>query len=932
MVPSLKSPGRVLLLSALAGVLNLVPIELPGGALFFFGPFLSLPLVLVLPGPWAVLAAAVPAAFTIPLLGHPFVLLLAVLEAGWLVAARQIRWRGYLLHDALFWVLLGGPLVYFLTHHIARFTADVSAVVVVKMLLNQLLAVSIGSFLARHTRLGDGLARGLKRRVRVREFVFRFVILLVAVPLAFLGVGGSALVRIYLERIDREVLLESAQRVARQMDLFLATHEASVASVAGALNRGAADATVLLEETRRTHPAFITMLVADAHGAILHAAADAPPPGLYQESVADREYFQQARATGRSFVSGVFRGRGFGHDMIVAISSPLRGPGGEFAGIVQASLEVQKFAMLVAAESKVADVRLLLVDRYGRVIQADPRTGVPIFARLKHYAQGVLLDPRLEARRVEFDDRDFAERQDRAVGFAARTASGVVVIAHRPLLSALAGAGWIFGLIAVVVAGIATVALLVARATRSRVAVPLEQFAHAASRQAILRSVEPIPIPTNDVPEEIALVYSAFNNLAVKLSGTHIMLRQQNEELDRRVVERTRELDSARAAAVAASESKSTFLAMTSHEIRTPLNAIIGLADALAEHAADRATAERLRTIRSAGTRLLGVVNDLLDLSRVEAGKLELRFAPLEIGALCEELRALFDLRAEQRGLALTFSPPANGPCWIETDGARLQQVLVNLVGNAVKFTKSGGVAVHIEITGGTEDCVTVRFGVSDTGSGIPPEEQARLFQPYVQLPGGEHGAASGTGLGLSISSRLVGLLGGTLGVRSEVGRGAEFFFTLSVRRGVAPASVVSRPSPVSGSGPKLRVLAADDNEANREVLSSILETRCARLAIVDSAQAAIAHLARERFDVALIDLEMIDADGFSVARTVRSWTGTEASSRCRLVAFSAHPRDQVWGRCAESGFDDYVEKPIDRVLLLAAMRSEPQRVAPGGV
>lgn len=928
MWPTLKSPGRVVTLVVLAGLLNWVPIELPGGAWFFFGPFLSMPLVLVLPGPWAVLAAAVPAAVTMALLGHPFLLVLAVLEAGWLVALRPARWRSSLFSDAVFWALLGGPLIYFFNHRIARVTDDVAAVEVVKVLLNQLLAVAIGSFLARHTRLGHGPENGPNRRARVREVVFRFVVLLVVVPLAFLGVAGSALARIYLERIDREVLLESAQRVARQMDLFLATHEASVASIAGALNRGGADATVLLEETRRTHPAFITMLVADASGLISHAAADAPTAGLRNQSVADREYFQQVRETGRSFVSGVFRGRGFGNDLIVAISAPLRGPGGEFAGIVQASLEVSKFATLVAAESKVADARLLLVDRYGRVIYADSRAGVPTLARLRHYEQGVLLDPRLAAQRVEFDDRESAERRVRDVGFAARTASGVVVITQRPLLSALAGVGWIFGLIAVLVGGIVGVALWVARATQSRVAVPLEVFARAASRQAAQQSVEPIRSPSHDAPQEIAMVYSAFNNLAVKLSGTYLMLRKQNEELDRRVVERTKELEGARAEAVAASESKSVFLAMTSHEIRTPLNAIIGLADALEEKAPDRASGDRLRTIKHAGRRLLSVVNDLLDLSRVEAGKLELRPAPLELGALCEELRGLFGLRAEQLGLALTLVPPPGGAYWIEADGARLQQVLVNLIGNAMKFTKTGGITLRIEIAGETGDRVGLRFSVIDTGPGIAAEEQARLFQPYVQLPSGETSAMPGTGLGLAICNRLVGLLGGALGVRSEVGRGAEFFFAFQARRCAAPLE--KAPAPPDARTAKrahsLRILAADDNEANREVLSSLLEAHCARLVLVDSAQAAIDALLREPFDVALIDLEMIDADGYSVARTVRGWQADEASRGCRLIAFSAHSRDQRWAGCAEAGFDDYVEKPIDRAVLMASVRARSDR------
>jgi CheY-like chemotaxis protein len=214
---------------------------------------------------------------------------------------------------------------------------------------------------------------------------------------------------------------------------------------------------------------------------------------------------------------------------------------------------------------------------------------------------------------------------------------------------------------------------------------------------------------------------------------------------------------------------------------------------------------------------------------------------------------------------------------------------------------------------------VVVRFAVADTGPGIPRELQAKLFQPYVQLPNGEQASAPGTGLGLFISRRIVDLFGGRLVVQSEAGEGAEFSFTLTLRRAQPPALV----SDARGASPtlrELRVLAVDDNLANQEVLRSMLEPHCATVTVVGDAAAALAELSGAEYDAALVDLEMPDMDGIALARSVRAWVGAEASRGVHLIACSAHGRDRMWTSCAASGFDDFVEKPIDRRQLVAAL------------
>jgi CheY-like chemotaxis protein len=294
----------------------------------------------------------------------------------------------------------------------------------------------------------------------------------------------------------------------------------------------------------------------------------------------------------------------------------------------------------------------------------------------------------------------------------------------------------------------------------------------------------------------------------------------------------------------------------------------------------------------------------------------------VELGALAGELHALLSQRAAQANLRLDFELGPALPFWVEADGPRLQQVLINHIGNALKFTSRGGVTVRIDLLAREEKGAVLRFAVIDTGPGISAAEQARLFQPYVQVGDAAAGAQQGSGLGLSISRRLVALFGGDLQVRSVPGQGSEFHFSLTLPC-LAPPAAPAADRDTAATLP-LQVLAVDDNEANREVLRGLLATSFARLEVVATGGEAVARLRAERFDAALIDLEMPEMDGVEVARTIRGWRGAEASRGCRLVAFSAHGRGQMWERCAAAGFDDFAEKPIHRRDLLRALGAAP--------
>ncbi len=911
----IQHPWRVIALAAAAAAANCIRVELPGNTNLLLGVLIYMPLVLTLPWQWGTLAAGVALAATVERYGQPFPLLVGMVEALWLGLWLRRSKRSPVLLDLVFWGALGVPLVFAFCLGAADQPAVIAGLSAAKYVLNHVVAVALAALVLRHSDLGGWLVGRVSRRARMREVVFHLVIVLALVPLVLLGLGASALLSSYYRQENRELLTQTARRVAQQMDLFLEHHESVLRSMAGQLNQGRVDAQAMMDETQRAHPEFITMLLTDAEGRIRQAAPGRMLAAVRGTSVADRDYFIEARDRQEPFISPVFRGRGFGRDTIVAISAPFYDASGKFAGVIEGSLEVERFAQQIIGSDLHGDVDLILCDRTGRVIRADPETGSVSLDRIVHHPHGAIWANPEQGMEFDFDS---GSGKTRFMAFGARApGNGVVVFAQRPALAGVRGAAPIFVYFAVLAAGICLTAFWVSHLARRRMAKPLEDFARNASRQAAMRTVEPIPDQSAEATVEIAMVYSAFNQLAIQLQGTYAMLRQQNRELDARVAERTRELEQARQHAEAASRSKSDFLAITSHEIRTPLNAIISLSEAVSLKATDPQSVDQLRLIRNSGTRLLNVVNDLLDISRAEAGRLELHLAPVELGALVQEVGALFQLRARDLGVGLRLELEPALPLWLRADGPRLQQVLINLMGNALKFTKVGEVALHVSAGAAEAGRLRLRFAVTDTGPGISADEQARLFQPYVQLPGASASAVPGTGLGLSISRRLVTLFGGDLGVRSEVGRGSEFFFTFEAELAEPPAQAI--PAPAATPAQALRVLAVDDNEANQEVLRVLLETHCRRLEIVGAVETALELAQRETFDLALIDLEMPEMDGFTMARLMRA-PGSKAQA-CRLVAISAHAADEMWHRCAEAGFDGYLAKPIDRKRLAEVLQ-----------
>ncbi|HRG72472.1 MAG TPA: ATP-binding protein, partial [Thauera aminoaromatica] len=383
-------------------------------------------------------------------------------------------------------------------------------------------------------------------------------------------------------------------------------------------------------------------------------------------------------------------------------------------------------------------------------------------------------------------------------------------------------------------------------------------------------------------------------------------------------IEMEERLREASAAAAAANAAKSEFLAHMSHEIRTPMNAVLGLAQVLEREPLAPAQRDMVGRIRGAGASLLAILDDVLDLSKIEAGQLRIEPRPFDLRALLANLDSLMGQAARAKGLALRIEPPALPPGQLRGDGLRIEQILINLVSNAIKFTERGEVSLRVRADEVGEVRLRLRAEVRDTGIGIAPEAQARLFAPFTQADAGIARRFGGTGLGLSICKRLVELMGGAIGVHSQPGLGSTFWFELPLERvaGGEPASVgvVAAPEGDRAAGPRLagmQVLVVDDSAMNRDLVQRALalEGACATLA-ADGQQAI--ELLRGRpqaFDAVLMDVQMPVLDGLSATRRIRDELGLAALP---VIAFTAGVGEDQQAAARAAGADDVLPKPMD--------------------
>ncbi len=500
----------------------------------------------------------------------------------------------------------------------------------------------------------------------------------------------------------------------------------------------------------------------------------------------------------------------------------------------------------------------------------------------------------------------------RPIQMSGQEIGAVVLVARRPgvgqiLARDLALTGALFF-------GSAGLAILLANGLARRMARPMERLSSAMHETAVAGRFMPVEQAADD--DVFQSLINSFNHLVARL-------RANDDDLRGAMAELVKARDDANTANVL----KSHFLANMSHEIRTPLNGVLAMAEVMDMDELKPAQRERLAVIRESGGLLLAVLNDVLDLSKIEAGRLEIQDRPFDIAQLAQSIRESYAHQAREKGLAfeVAVAPEAHG-LW-RGDVDRLRQILGNLISNALKFTLEGAVAVRFA---SAEDGSGLRIDVADTGIGIAPEILPRLFDKFVQADSSTTRRFGGSGLGLAICRELAALMGGSIKVQSREGRGSTFTVLVALPREETLTEVhyiddddseaaVSRPS-TRLARTTLRVLAADDNPTNQKVIEAVLAPLGAEVTMVPDGKACVEAWKAARFDIILMDIHMPVLDGIEAARAIRALEVQEGRTRTPIVAVTANALAHQVEDYLAAGMEGHVAKPVEVTKLYGAI------------
>ncbi|MBQ4810769.1 response regulator [Pseudoalteromonas luteoviolacea] len=902
-----------LFLGGLGGIANLLPIWFLDSSEFLFGQLFVILCLLALGWQYAVLAVGIGAMFLLYRWGHCLPSVVFLIEILWLQVFCVRANKPLFIRGLGFWVLFGIPILFIMGKFVLGLTLLVIFTALAKYMINAAVYLAIVDLTSLFLFKRVWQAKSL---YQILNYMISHLIILVVL------ITTIVLTNSHYKRIEFEVtaqLHDASVSALKQIDDYLESYRRAINIAAQDIQSGV-DKQQVINRLVDTYPNFRTAIVADQSAFVTHFYPDALKTSLVGEvpSVADREYFIQAPYYPNGYVSGIFQGRGFGNDPVVAVSAPLY-EDGEFQGIVESSLFFESFEQFIP-KVLAQKGHLLIVDHENNIVFSSLKSDFNILDNVAN-EQLIALTESTDQVFIS-NNRDVYYRQSvQSDIFNWR----VISLIERKHVNLAVASAWIQSFVLALFI-IAISSFLVNRMTRVFTK-PIVDLSHSINSFDPNEKMSEVSNTAEGSCLEVITLQQQFSQLAFKLSTSFAKLNSANEEneqlnrklkdfnkhLEQEVSEKTEELIKALEQANKASSAKSQFLANMSHEIRTPLNGIIGMSDELINNEFDAESKAQLDIIHQSAHKLLLILNDILDYSKIEAGALELSMHNTDVSDFVVAISTAFEKSLSKPNVEFNHTLDEQVPKVLIFDDLRLSQVINNLLSNAGKFTEHGQIDFTVDYYQGS-----LRLKVKDTGIGIAKSAQKDLFDEFTQADLSTTRKYGGTGLGLTICKRLVALMGGQLRFQSTENVGSEFTVEIPAELGEQP-----KLKSVSADIPNLenvKILLVEDNPINQIVATQFLEkTGCFISKAMDGIE-ALKALEEQRFDIILMDCQMPNMDGFECTRTIRQSPSTYGCPYIIAITANAFAEDKE--KCLQAGMDDFVAKPIESITLYSCLKS----------